>query len=315
MDPRKLLHLAAVIEQGSLAKAAKLLEVTQPALSKSMDRLEAELGMKLLDRGAAGITPTAFGELLYAHARQIREEMTLAESRMRQMGKGPERVITIGTLPTLASSVVALAVSRWRADHPDVVLRVVEHVQVELLLGLLRHQFDFVVGQTEFYDFWDGLKQRVLFRDRLHVYARAGHPLAGAADLSWPTLARYPWVCPLVGGAHRTLLEKILASEGVEVPRQLTECGSIDFTKALVASSDHLAMLPAHAVTAELNRGAIRPLPVTLPALRRDIAVIFRERSPLDTVSRALVAHIRTLGTELAREKASEGEGTNSSSK
>ena len=64
MDPRKLLYLATVIEQGSLAKAAKHLAVSQPALSKSMDRLESELGIKLLNRAPTGITPTTAGELL-----------------------------------------------------------------------------------------------------------------------------------------------------------------------------------------------------------------------------------------------------------
>src|SRR2546425_2245333 len=242
MDPRKLLYLATVIEQGSLAKAAKHLAISQPALSKSMDRLESELGIKLLERGPMGITPTMFGELLYSHARSIREEMDLAETGIQKVEKGHARVVTFGTLPSLASSVVPLAVSRWRERHPRVLLRVVEKVQVELLLGLLRGEFNFVVGQTEFYDFWDGLKQRVLFRDRLCVFARSQHCLFRLAELSWTDLAQFPWVCPMVGGRQRTVLEKLLASEGVDLPKELIECGSIDFTKSLVAASDHLAM-------------------------------------------------------------------------
>jgi LysR family transcriptional regulator of gallate degradation len=61
LDSRKLLHLATVVEQGSLNKAAKCLDVSQPALSKSMDRLESGLGVKLIERGPTGITATAFG--------------------------------------------------------------------------------------------------------------------------------------------------------------------------------------------------------------------------------------------------------------
>src|SRR3979490_1188338 len=88
MDPRKLLYLATVIEQRSLAKAAKHLAVSQPALSKSMDGLESELGIKLLERGPTGITPTKFGELLYSHARLIRDEMDLAETQVQKSEKG-----------------------------------------------------------------------------------------------------------------------------------------------------------------------------------------------------------------------------------
>jgi DNA-binding transcriptional LysR family regulator len=302
MDPRKLLYLATIIEQGSLAKAAKHLAISQPALSKSMDRLESELGIKLLERGPMGITPTTFGEILYSHARLIREEMDLAETRFQKVQKGHARVVTFGTLPSLASSVVPLAVSRWRERHSRILLRVVEKVQVELLLGLLRDEFDFIVGQTEFYDYLQGLKQRVLFRDRLCVFARPKHRLFSLAELSWAGLAQFPWVCPMVGGRQRTVLEKLLASEGVDPPQQLIECGSIDFTKAVVAASDHLAMLPAHSVTSDVSEGRLKALAITVPALSRDIAVIFRERSPLDSLTRDLITQIKAIGNDLSRE-------------
>lgn len=300
MDPRKLLYLATVIEEGSLAKAAKRLGISQPALSKSMDRLETELGMKLIERGPAGITPTPSGELVYAHARQIRDEMQLAEARL-QNEKADAAVITMGTLPSLSSSVVPLAVARWRERHPNVLLRVVEKVQIELLLGLRRGEFDFIVGQTEFFDVvLEGLKQRVLFRDRLCVFARRDHPLFRVESLSWSQLAAFPWVCPMVGWPQRTVLEKLVASEGMEPPAQLVECGSIDFTKSLIAASNHLAMLPAHSAASAVSEGFIRALPITVPALKRDIAVIFRERAPLNAASQELVAHVEAVGHELS---------------
>ena len=302
MDPRKLLYFATVVEQGSLAKAARQLSVSQPALSKSMDRLEGELGMKLLSRGAAGIEPTTAGQLIYSHARLIRDQMDLAKKRLHGE-KGQAQVVTLGTLPSLASSVIPLAVSRWKERNPRVVLRVVERVQVELLLDLLRSEFDFIVGQTEYYDIsLEGLKQRVLFRDRLCVFARPKHPLFRIAELSWADLAQFPWVCPMVGGRQRTVLEKLLASEGVDPPQQLIECGSIDFTKAVVAASDHLAMLPAHSVTSDVSEGRLKALAITVPALSRDIAVIFRERSPLDSLTRDLITQIKAIGNDLSRE-------------
>src|SRR5215470_13028985 len=88
MDSRKLLYLATVVEQGSLNKAAKRLDVSQPALSKAMDRLEDGLGIKLLDRGPNGIKATAFGELLCSHARLIKEELEFAETRIQNAGRG-----------------------------------------------------------------------------------------------------------------------------------------------------------------------------------------------------------------------------------
>jgi LysR family transcriptional regulator of gallate degradation len=303
MDPRKLLYFATIIEEGSLAKAASHLAVSQPALSKSMSRLESELGIKLLERSSMGVTPTVSGELIYTHARLIRDEMSLAEKRL-QGENGVGSVLTVATLPSLASSVIPLAVASWAESHPGILLRVVEKVQVELLWGLLRGEFDFIVGQTEFFDVvLDGLKQRVLFRDRLCVVAASQHRLFQLEKLTWADLAKFPWVCPMVGWPQRTILEKLVAAEGIEAPRQLVECGSVDFTRSLVAASDHLAMLPSHAVTEAVSERRIRALPITVSALKRDIAVIFRERLPLSSASQDLVMHIAAVGTDLSKEQ------------
>ena len=78
--------------------------------------------------------------------------MDLAEKRV-QGEKGQARVVTFGTLPSLASR-LSISSNQWRERHPGVLLRVVEKIQVELLLGLLRCDFDFVLGQTEYFDFF-----------------------------------------------------------------------------------------------------------------------------------------------------------------
>jgi len=180
-------------------------------------------------------------------------------------------------------------------------LRVVERKQIELLLGLLRGEFDFIVGQTEFFDVSvEGLKQRVLFRDQLSILAQKGHPLFDRANLTWGDLAQYPWVCPMIAWPQRAMLESLVAAEGFEPPQQLVECGSIEFIKSLVASSEHLAMLPAHAVTSAIDEGKVRTLPFYVPAFKRNIAVIFRQNSPVDAGSLRLIEHIEEIGAELS---------------
>ena len=102
-----------------------------------------------------------------------------------------------------------------------------EKLQVELLFGLMRGDFDFVIAQTEFYNLLDGLRQRVIFRDRLRVFARPKHRLFRVAKPTWADLAQFPWVCPMVGGRQRTVLEKLLASEGIDLPQQMIECENL----------------------------------------------------------------------------------------
>ena len=300
IDPKKLLYFASVIELGSLNRAAKALSVSQPALSTSMDRLEAEMGMQLLERGPRGIAPTMYGEILYCHARLIREEVELAKRDLLAAHDGHVESIRIGSLPSMAGSIIPMALSRWRMVYPKSDLQVVENAQFDLLTGLLRRDFDFVIGFTELFDMLDGLRQQVLFRDLLCVIARPGHPLHRKIDLTWADLVKYPWISPTSRRSH-TVLQHVMSTLRVGPPQQVTVCGSVSLLKSLVAASDNLALLPAHAASAELSEGRLTALPFEDPVLHRNIAVFFREGYQMDQPRRDLVAFVRECGVELSR--------------
>ena len=302
IDPKKLLYLAAVIEQGSLSRAAKLLGVSQPALSTSMDRLEAEIGVQLLDRGPKGIVTTKIGDMFYCHARLIREEIELARRNLLNFGKGEIEPIRIGSLPSLASKIIPMALSRWHETHHDVKLQVVENAQIDLLVGLMRRDFDFVIGLTEVFDMLDGLRQRVLFRDTLCVIASPNHPLCSAAQLSWEQLVKYPWISPTSRRNH-TVLENVVETMKVAHPQQITVCGSVSLLKSLVSGTDHLALLPAHAVNDDIAEHRLVALPFEDPTLSRNIAMFFREGYQMDQSRRDLVSCVEEIGLELCRDK------------
>lgn len=301
IDPKKLLYFAAVIEHGSLNRAAKLLRVSQPALSTSMDRLEAEVGMRLLERGPKGIVATKSGDILYCHARLIREEIELAERDLLNALDAQTESIRIGSLPSLASKIVPMALSKWRETHQDCHLEVVENAQFDLLTGLLRRDFDFVIGFTKVFDMLDGLRQRVLFRDTLCVIAGPNHPLREHAKLTWEDLVRYPWISPTSRRTH-TVLEQIIPTLDAPLP-QITVCGSVSLLKSLVAATEHLALLPAHAVSEEIAEHRLFALPFQDPTLSRDIAVFFREGYVMDQSRRDLVSCVAEIGLELCRDK------------
>lgn len=299
MDPRKLIYLATIIENGSFKKASRQLSVSQPALSTSINRLERSLGGRLLERTPTGVTPTPLGNVIYAHARLIRDEVQRARSRLDGQSLRTDDSISFGTLPSLTPVIMPQAVCRWREHYPEPTLCITEKIQLELLLALIRGELDFIIAQTEWFGFIEGLKQRVLFRDRLRVIARPDHPIFQLETVTWSALSRFPWVLQMMVGRHRTLLEKAMASEGANMPAQLTECGSVSFLKALVAGSDSLAMLPASAIASDVKDGRIRPIDVAGSLLNRDIAVIFRDNLPLTKAGKDLVDAIAAIGLEI----------------
>jgi DNA-binding transcriptional LysR family regulator len=302
VDPRKLIYFASVIELGSISRAAAAMRISQPAMSTSMDRLEAALGIALMERTPRGIVPTSYGDILYCHARLIREEVQLARKALMNALDGVQESIRIGALPSMAGSIIPTALGRWRQIHPDAPLQVVENAQADLLTGLLRREYDFVVGFTEVFDMLDGLRQQVLFRDMLCVITRAGHPLVDRSDLAWSDLMQFPWVAPTSRRSH-TVLEHVMTTMGVRPPQSITVCGSVSLLKTVVASTDHLALQPMHSVARELEEGRLTALPFEDPVLHRNIAVFLREGYVMDDPRRDLVAAIRETGAEMARVK------------
>ncbi|TJV46138.1 MAG: LysR family transcriptional regulator [Mesorhizobium sp.] len=299
IDPKKLIYFAAVIEHGSFRKAARALNVTQPALSTSMSRFESELGLKLVRRGPLGVTLTPIGDLLYSHSRMIRDEIQLAGRNLFEASALESSTIKFGCIPSLSCNIVPAALAHWRESHSEPTLRVVDAVQFDLLNALLRHEIDLFVGFTENYNLLDGLRQRVLFRDRLWVVARPGHRLFSEEKLTLSSLAIYPWVF-LPSGPFNMSYEDTLEKVGARLEEGSIVCDSIAMLKALIMCSDHLGLMPAHAIQNELEDRRLQQLPLTIPAFSRSIAVFMRAEHEFDKPSRDLIDAIQSKGIALA---------------
>jgi len=142
----------------------------------------------------------------------------------------------------------------------------------------------------------------VIFRDRLHVLARPGHPALELNQPGWAQLATFPWVLQMVG-RQRMLLERVLRAEKVPMPQQLTESGSVDMIKSIVAGTDALAVLPASAVVRDVREGRIAPIEIVDPLLNRDIAVLFREGVSFTPAIRDLLNQIEGVGLRHSRDQ------------
>ncbi|KQQ85635.1 LysR family transcriptional regulator [Aureimonas sp. Leaf324] len=295
VDARKVTYFAQIVLEGSLSRAAKVLGLSQPALSMSMDSLERELGTKLLRRGAHGVEPTEQGEILFRHARNVLETLRTAEDELKGSPGNSHGVLRFGCLPTLAGSIVPRAIRQWRGEHPHLELQVTERPQNELLWGLLRHDHDFSIGVVDPANHAYGLRQRVLFREQLHVVAGSSHPLAAQAVVTLDDIIEHHWVTPTTGWRN-TALERILEPAGLTLRHKVTVCSSMSLLKSLITDSPHLALLPAHAVQEELADARVVLLPFHQVELERSIAVFLRDGSELSPPGQALVRWIQQQG-------------------
>jgi DNA-binding transcriptional LysR family regulator len=269
-------------------------------LSKVVRGLESELDVRLLERSSRGVSPTAYGKSLYAHAKTVGAALDHARTEILQLRDRAHSHLAIGALPDLGSDIIPRATAQFCRDRPTVNVRIIEGVTGDLLTGLRQGEYDFIVGLLTTLDNEAGLRRQVLFNDSLSVIAAPGHPLAGRRQVALPDLKDYPWVFATFGGSHRARIRELFRAAGCEPPHPQIECSSIQFAKSVIRTGRHLGALPLHALTVEIAANVLKPLPVRSPALTRKVVAMSLADRPLSPVGRALLAEIRRLGRQVA---------------
>ena len=141
LNTEELFKLARIVETGSFVLAASELGVSQPALSKTVAKLERKLGARLLERRARGVVPTAYAEALLRRALPAMAELRAAELEIEAMRGGVGGTVTVGLAPAVAISLLPRVVKELRATGRAISLRVVEGLADELIQGVRTGRF------------------------------------------------------------------------------------------------------------------------------------------------------------------------------
>lgn len=146
MKTRQLQTLVAIAERGTLMAAADALNLSQPAVTKSIKELESQLGVQLLVRSGAGVRLTPFGEALVRRARTVIAEIARAEQELEEMKTSADPVLSVGVSLLAASAVVPRALRAFRQRFPDAQLNVYECQPAQIVDGLRDGSFDLCVA-------------------------------------------------------------------------------------------------------------------------------------------------------------------------
>lgn len=298
LDWRRVRQFLHVYEHGTIGQASLELNVTQPALSKSLRSLEADLNVKLFERTPLGVVPTVYGEALALHAKAIQAELRSALAQIDYMRGATRGHVVIGIGPSMAPNIMPLATARLLAVRPGISLSVREGLADELVPLLRRGEIDLAIGT------WDhsgeaDLVNEVVHRDRLHVIAGRAHPLAnGSATLA--ELQRHPWVLPPQNQAWRKRLDELFIAQGLAPIVAGVESNSSTYIKALLADDHFLSFLPRQSAFEELRTGHLAIVDCVDIDLSSDISLTYRERAVLSPASQLLISELRALGRELS---------------
>lgn len=280
-DLTQLEHFAVVAEAGSLGRAAMALNLSQPALSRSIRRLEESLGAPLFERHTKGMMLTDIGRALLPHAKLLQHDARVAREEIdaiRGLAKGTVRLGAIASvssvvLPDLLSSVLA----RWPGLH----VQVTEDVWDKLAQLLVRGDVDLVLS-VEVPDTEEIVSIKdCRWNDVSGVVAAAAHPLRQKSELSLADIHREPWAFLPKGTEPYANLQRLFAAEGMGMPTIVVETRSVLVLKSLVANARFLSWMPEPMYRPERKSDDIYALPVreltntrTLTAFRRRAGVL-----------------------------------------
>lgn len=260
----KYRHLQCFLEvsrQGSVGRAADVLALTQPAVSKKLKELEDMLGVRLLDRSKKGVELTQFGEVFIKYAgtsvAALREG---ANSVSEAKHKGRAR-LSIGVLPTVAASLLPITVQKFRESGLDVTLNIVS-AQNTLLLSQLRvGELDLVIGRLGEPDQVTGLTFEHLYSERVSFVVRPGHPLLkGPFDAN--RIADYTVLYPPQGSIIFPAVESYMVALGIGSVPDRIETISDPFGKEYIRHCDAIWIVSRGVVSRELDSGELFELPL-----------------------------------------------------
>ncbi|QXC60217.1 LysR family transcriptional regulator [Aquihabitans sp. G128] len=262
---RQLEYLVAVVDLGSVSRAAALLHVTQPTVSHQLALLERRVGVALLDRVGRGVRATPAGRALAGTGREVLEVGRRGLEVARAAGASQE-VLTIGVVSSLAATILPPALAAWHAEEPDVAVRLREHLRRDELVEALQRS-EGEVGIAAPPTGWPG-EVVPLGWERYVLVLPPGSPLLGRKrPVGLAALAEVDWVLFDADHGLHDLVQRACAEAGFS-PRPAVRTRQIDTAVRLAASGLGPALVPAISVPAE-HASLVAPF---RPALRRPVA-------------------------------------------
>ena len=195
LDSRKLRHITALAEAGSYARAAERLNISQPALSQSIQAIEQRFGIQLFDRGRRGVTLTPSGRWVLADARKLLRDTETLERTMRLLSTAQLGEVRFGLDPLCAGIFLVDVLTFLGEHHAGLKVDAAVHAATELERRLLAHETDLIVVPRQLLTNAAQVEELPLLSVRVALLVRPGHPLlARGGRISIDDLAGYPFI-------------------------------------------------------------------------------------------------------------------------
>ena len=295
--------LVTVVQAGSMGKAARRLNISQPAISRSIAELERALGVRLFDRHRQGIKPTEYGRALLDCGVAVFDELRLGMKNIEFLADPTAGEVRIGCNPFLAASFVSAVVDRVSRRYPRIVFHLVT-APVETLHGeLSERNVDLLITRRFGPTADERMDFEFLFDDPFVVVAGAQSPWARRRRIELAALVSESWTLPPPESMIASVAMEIFRASGLDFPRVTVVAVPPEARISLLATGRFLTILPASVLRFPSVRPELKVLPVELPVTRMPMGIFTLKNRMLSPVARLVIAQAREVAKPLAKGK------------
>jgi LysR family pca operon transcriptional activator len=275
----KFRHLQTFVEvarQKSVMKAAELLHVSQPAVTKTIRELEEVLGVAVVERDGRGIKITRYGEVFLKHAGAALTALRQGFDSVSQALSGDAPPIRIGALPTVSTRIMPKAMRLFLEEGTGARIKIVTGENAVLLEQLRVGDLDLVVGRLAAPEKMAGFSFEHLYSEQVVFCVRAGHPLLAASSAVFAGLDAYPVLMPTRASIIRPFVESFLITHGIAGLANQIETVSEAFGRAFVRESDAIWIISEGVVAADIAEGMLAALPIDTSGTKGPVGLTMR---------------------------------------
>jgi len=291
---RQLRAFLAVAEHRHFRRAAEALHLTQPAVSRLIADLEAELDVRLFDRSTREVNPTEAGRYLEQALARVLDELDGVLGHARTQADPLRGRVRIAAVPTLSAGLVPAGIARCAADAPSIEIILRDQNQAQVLDAVRGGEVDF--GLTVEPATHEAFDAETILRDPFRVVCRADHRFAARGAVAWAALSGEPLVLLDHASGSRRLIDAALARQGVEANVAI-EVGHPHTAFRMVEAGLGITITPA------LSLDALRPGLVALdltPEAYRNVTLLRRRARSLSPPAQTVWDTFRDIALTLA---------------
>ncbi|HEY8608500.1 MAG TPA: LysR substrate-binding domain-containing protein [Noviherbaspirillum sp.] len=286
MELRQLRYFVAIVDHGSLSRAARVLHVAQPALTQQVQQLEDELGARLLHRSAQGVLATDAGKTFYEHAQAILKQVGDARSAVAQVAGRPAGTVALGIPQSVSAALALPLLTAVRKRYPEITLQLTEELSGTLIDQLKSGRINLAVlfddGQL------NAFATVPLVEEEMRFITRADSQFAPAGKtISLAKAARIPLILPGLQHGVRPRIEKLVQAQGLALA-SVIDINSVAILKSALLADLGATILPPAPLLPEIGQGQLTSLRISGAEVSRTISLCSSRNIPLTTGAEAV---------------------------